>query len=80
MKIEKTVRGFEYVALPPYPHGGEPARLVQQSSAIGNYPDSLDMPGSSYLWVGKDHHLDRAEVKELAGLLQNWLRTGRLSG
>jgi hypothetical protein len=53
-------------------------RLIQESSAIGDYEDSFDCPGSSYLWVGDDHHLDREEVAELIENMQHWLDNGRL--
>jgi len=56
----------------------ETTRLVQESSAIGDYEDSSDLPGSSYLWVGQDHHLNREEVAELINRMQHWLETGRL--
>lgn len=53
-------------------------RLIQESSAVGDYDDSLDNPGSSYLWVGRDHHLDRDQVRELIGHMNAWLTNGRL--
>ena len=76
-----TSRGFEkvdHLKYPPVEDGQPLARLVQQSSIIGDYPDATFKPGSSGLWVGKDHHLDREEVKELADRLQAWLATGSL--
>ena len=53
-------------------------RLVGQSSAIGDYDDSWDRPGSSLLWVGEYHHLNREEVAELRDMLTMWLETGKL--
>jgi hypothetical protein len=79
VKNVTTERGFQivtheiYVADPP-----EDGRLVQASSAIGDYEDSFDRPGSSFLWVGRDHHLNREEVAELVARLSHWLSTGRL--
>lgn len=77
MTNDLTDRGFQVVTHPGY--GGEvPLRLVQQSSAVGDYPDAVDRPGSSALWVGISHHLDREQVAELAKVLVHWLATGDL--
>ncbi len=79
MKAEKTERGFIVVTHEKYQNKhGEMTRLIQESSAIGDYEDSFDRPGSSYLWVGQDHHLNREEVAELVTRMQHWLKTGRL--
>lgn len=84
MDVKKTSRGFELIDLPEHvaTTAGRPERrrLVQQSSAVGDYPDALAKPGSSYLWVGKDHHLDRSQVGELVAHLTRWLATGSLEG
>lgn len=78
MNLTTSQRGFEVVQheayLPPHPE----LRLVGQSSAIGGYEDALSRPGSSFLWVGREHHLDRGEVAELAAHLRAWLATGSL--
>lgn len=84
MEIIKSDRGFEFLRHVKYGnemHGPnkEITRLVSQSSAVGDYEDSMDKPGSSYLWIGEDHHLDRSEVKQLIGCLQHWLATGSLN-
>lgn len=75
-----TARGFDLVAATTYPpvSGREQSRVVQQSSAVGNYPDAFDRPGSSALWVGEHHHLNREQVAELVGYLTHWLTTGHL--
>lgn len=85
MKASKTERGFICVEHEVYPptSGGVPRdpkakQLIQESSAVGDYEDSFDKPGSSYLWVGEDHHLNREEVAELVERMTIWLRTGRL--
>jgi len=78
MKLEKTNRGFEWIGHPDY-LTNEPTRLVSQSSVIGNYEDSVDRPGSSFLWIGPDHHLNREEVTNLIAALQSWVETGSLS-
>jgi hypothetical protein len=81
MQVEKTERGFEVLKHEIYPpEPGKVGRIVQQSSVIGDYPDSFEQPGSSYLWVGDRHHLNREEVRQLITHLENWLATGRLSG
>jgi hypothetical protein len=77
MKIEKTKRRFNYITHPDYPEGVETS-LVMESSAIGDYEDSFDIPGSSYLHIG-DFHLNREEVIELTGALLNWLQDKKLS-
>ncbi len=80
MKTEKTNRGFFVVTHEKYKNEpGEMTRLIQESSAIGDYENSFSCPGSSYLWVGQDHHLNREEVAELITRMQRWLETGSLS-
>ena len=79
MKIDETGRGFGIVTHAKYPPDGTETRLVQESSVVGNYGDALKRPGSSALWIGDNHHLNREEVAELVGILQDWLATGRLS-
>lgn len=54
-------------------------RVLQESSVIGDYPDSWDKPGSSFLRVGEWHHFNREQVAELIGRMQHWLNTGRLA-
>jgi hypothetical protein len=78
MELTRSERGFEFVIHPAYvpPHDSE--KLVSQSSAIGDYPDSMERPGSSYLWIGYHHHLNREEVAKLAEHLRAWLATGSL--
>jgi hypothetical protein len=78
MQLIMTDRGFEVVQHPTNLDPNTSTRLVQQSSQIGDYPDSAGSPGTSYLWVGKDHHLNRGEVAELAARLRAWLAAGSL--
>jgi len=79
MQAEKTDRGFVVITHEKYQSKpGEMTRLIQESSAIGEYENSFDFPGSSYLWVGQDHHLNREEVAKLVIIMQHWLETGRL--
>jgi hypothetical protein len=78
MTNETTERGFQRITHREYPHGEEEPRIVQQSSAIGCYHDSFDKPGSSFLWIGKSHRLNREEVAELVERMKHWLATGRL--
>lgn len=83
MELITTDRGFELLqhnVYPPYHEkDGSPkvSRLTQQSSAIGD--SCAAAPGSSFLWIGEHHHLNREEVKELVLHLQAWLDTGSLS-
>lgn len=78
MQVTVSDRGFERIALPKYTEPHEPKRLVGQSSAIGDYPDSFDRPGSSFLWIDEHHHLNREQVAELVKHLKAWLKTGSL--
>ena len=79
MKAEKTGRGFIIVTHEKYQNKpGEMIRLIQESSAVGDHEDSFDMPGSSFLWVGEDHHLDRDHVVELISRMEYWLENKRL--
>jgi len=78
MQFSRTERGFGVLEHEGYPPGKGLLRLAQHSSAIGPYPDSFDRPGTSYLWIGRDHHLDREEVAELIRHLSAWVETGTL--
>jgi hypothetical protein len=79
MKIKIPDRGFSILEHKTYGnHPSLTARLAQQSSAIGDYKDSLNNPGSSFLWIGDHFHLNREEVREFIGYLQIWLDTGSL--
>lgn len=79
MKAEKTVRGFVVVTNAKYPPDGTETRLIQESSIVGYYDDAYDRPGSSALWIGEHHHLNREEVAELILWLDHWLNNGRLA-
>jgi hypothetical protein len=79
MKAEKTVRGFVVVTHAKYPPDGTETRLAQESSVVGDYDDAFDRPGSSALWIGDNHHLNREEVAELILRLNHWLSKGRLA-
>jgi len=57
-------------------HNGVP--IIKESFAIHDYPDSMDNPGSSYLLISGEHHLNREEVIELITRLQDWLTYKRL--
>lgn len=79
MRDTVTDRGFELVThdvYPPREEGGKSVtkRLVQQSSAA-----KYMQPGSSYLWIGDDFHLNEAQVRGLRDRLTRWLKTGYLS-
>ncbi len=72
-------RGFPTLVHPVYvAKGNDDDKLVMQSSAIGDYDDAFDKPGSSYLWFGQNHHLNREEVAEVVKYLKRWLKTGSL--
>ena len=75
MKVLKDHRGFQYLEAPKNGYG---ELQVQQSSAIGDYWDSMEKPGSSFLWIG-EAHLNRKEVEELVGHLNQWLTTASLT-
>jgi len=79
MKYELSNRGFGFIMHTTY-HANTPedTRLISESSAVGDYEDSFERPGSSYLWVGDNHHLNREEVEELVIRMQGWLLTGRI--
>ena len=74
-------RGFELLVHPAYLSKSDEEltpRLVLQSSVIGDYPDAYRRPGTSALWIGEHHHLNRDEIAQLICHLQWWLRTGSL--
>lgn len=77
MKLVKTSRGFLQLLMPQYVDE-KMTVVVGESSAIGTYVNSLQCPGSSFLWIGQNHHLNRRQVRVLIGVLTNWLVTRRL--
>ena len=81
MKMERTYHGFPLLTHPAYVVEDEDhpePRLAQMSSVVGEYADAFARPGSSALWIGQDHHLNREEVAELVKHLKAWLETGTL--
>ncbi len=84
MQNTTTERGFQIITHDAYipEKDGKDIRLVQQSSAIDFMEEDanqrISQPGSSFLWIGKLHHLNREEVKELRNSLTHWLKTGKL--
>jgi len=77
MKIYQDERGFRSIYHKPYPKGPK-ARIVKESSAVGEYADAVTHPGSSFLWLGNDFHLNREEVATLIVILKLWLEEKRL--
>ncbi|HNB60356.1 MAG TPA: hypothetical protein PK308_08570 [Phycisphaerales bacterium] len=71
-----TPRGFQKIV---FTSRGENLE-VQESSAIGDYADAFDNPGSSYLWVRWQDafELDREQAAELHFALGQWLQRERL--
>jgi len=80
MDVKETERGFRVLVEEKYQNEqGVFTRLIQESSAIGDYEDSFDLPGSSFLWIGQEHHLNREQVAELINHMQYWLDNKRLN-
>lgn len=78
LTVETTDRGFRIVRLQLDSIPDHEARLISESSAVGPEPGAIDKPGSSFLWIGQDHHLSREEVLKLVVLLKGWAETGKL--
>ncbi len=79
MKCIKTNRGFRKIIHEKYQKKPcEMTDILGESSAVGEYADSFEKPGSSFLWVGEDHHLNREEITELIESMQYWLDIKRL--
>ena len=78
MTLTETRRGFRLIM--HRTHANEPVetRLIQESSAMGDYEHSVAEPGSSFLWIGDRHHLNREEVVTLIQHMETWLDTHRL--
>ena len=77
MEIKQNQRGFKFIEYPQYLNG-ENKFLIGESSVIRDYKDSFKKPGSSCLWIGNDHHLNREEVQELINHLKYWLKNKTL--
>ena len=71
MEVIISNRGFSAVFHRTYVNQTN-SRIIGESSTIGDYDDSFDIPGSSFLWVGDSHLINRDEVRELVGLMQYW--------
>lgn len=69
--VVQSDRGFRRVEI-----GGE--TIVAESSGVGDYDDSLERPGSSFLWTFAVGQIDREEVAGLVTVLQHWLEHKRL--
>ena len=82
MKIQNHVKddGFASLEHPAHTLQDDVVEipLAVQSSALGSYPDAVYRPGTSALWIGERHHLDREEVAQFVLHLQCWLETGSL--
>ena len=78
MYVTRTARGFEKIECAAFPPELGTVPLVWASSSIGDYADSFDRPGSSFLWVGEKHRLNREQVLDLAAHLTAWCMTGSL--
>lgn len=78
MIVTKTDRGFHQLVVNDY-RDGIAKRLISESSIVGPYQDALQNPGSSCLWIGEHHHLDREQIAALIVILNRWLVTGCLS-
>ena len=78
MHVNRTERGFEQLVHPECVSPQDVSSIAAMSFAVGDYENSHSDPGSSYLWIGKDHHLNREEVAELIAHLQRWLDTGSM--
>lgn len=80
MKVTKSERGFEFLEHDVYPPDADElySRLASQSSALDMEYEGNAQPGSSYLWIGQNHHLNRKQVEQFVAHLQSWLETGQL--
>jgi hypothetical protein len=77
-KLKTTNRGFNLIETLTHPNKSIKA-ILQESSKIGDYQDSMEKPGSSYLWINEDFHLNREEVLELVEIMLQWLKNGKLN-
>jgi len=72
MRSKKNTDGsvviYHQERTPPYNN----TRLAQESKTIV-------IGDGGFLWIGRDHHLDKGEVAEFALRLMEWVITGRLS-
>lgn len=80
MEVRESGNKFPAIVHPEWTDDPAPNELVMvaQSSIIGDYPDAAARPGTSALWIGTDHHLNREEVAQLIRHLQSWVDTGSL--
>jgi hypothetical protein len=76
MQVRRTKRRF---LLAEFRDANGEECSLQQSSAIGDYPDAAGRPGTSFVWLGRDAdrmHLSREQVRELVCRLGRWLEAG----
>ena len=65
MQVERTQRGFPIAR---FDDANEKKCSIQESSAVGNYAESLSDPGSSFLWLGIDDVDARVMASEAASV------------
>ena len=76
--VKEDGRGYRWVDFPNDGTKTDPKKqndmIVGEASAISTkYDDAFDNPGSSFLYIGRQHRLDREEVKQLIDVLKYWL-------
>ena len=74
MTIVQSDRGFRWLTHTVY---DKPTASAELAGEFGMYRFGVCMD-SSFLWIGKQHLLNREEVQQLVDNLQHWLTNGRL--
>ena len=75
-ELRKTSRGFEKVT---FSDAYNAACSIHQSSAVGDDPDAMERPGSSFLWIGVED-AEPQVLKSQAEELGLTLPPGEVSG
>ena len=77
MELKESPGGWRYIEHELH-DGKTIQRLLAESSTVGHDDDSLDNPGSSYLLIANEFHLNRAQARFLAITIFDWLINKRL--
>lgn len=77
MKFMKTARGFELIEFKD--DKGQDCSLQQSSAIDFNVECSVEIPGSSKIWLGTDNdrmHLTKDMARVIVHHINKWIETG----
>lgn len=76
--FETSVGGFRMITEDVYAENKRSTLMLESSAIDPDLEGSFNKPGSSYLWIGDDFHLNRAQVRQFIICLEYWMKNKRL--